>query len=89
MTSWSLNCSRMSSQMGVGGSSSIAADCQLLQYNEAQSGILHTIASMLFSRCCNLCSRQSLSFGDSKKLEHLRGGFGVGVFHGGGNCVEN
>jgi hypothetical protein len=50
MTSWSLNCSRMSSQIGVGGSSAMAGgvlDFDLL--GAAQGELKLTVAAMFVS----------------------------------------
>ena len=82
ITSWSLNCSRMSSQMGVGGSSGSAVSrvstslCAPPVY-EAQ----RTILAVLFSRAIDLLCAETLLFLDLEMPQRLSGRLDVCILH--------
>lgn len=85
MTSWSLNCSRMSSQIGVGGSSAMAAMRSVwLGLLRGWSGREHTIAAVLVPQSDDLGIGQTGVLVDLEVGENAVGGMGESVVHGAG-----
>lgn len=81
MTSWSLNCSRTSSQSGVGGSSGIAVALSVLV---PPRGNVHlTVLAIAFAVVVHSLRRKPLAFGHIKMLEDVPAVTGVGLLHDG------
>jgi hypothetical protein len=88
MTSWSLNCSRMSSQMGVGGSSASAVVSlrQPLCASYTCCLVQHTIFTMLLAQSPDLLLREALVLCYLEIPERLCRRFGVCILHASSNA---
>lgn len=81
MTSWSLNCSRMSSQMGVGGSSgSATTGCQCPRTWSAW-GASRTVLAMLCAQRLDLLLVQALLLRHTEVPQRLGRCFCVCILH--------
>ncbi len=80
MTSWSLNCSRMSSHSGVGGSSGIAENSQFVLCDSYWIRMPTIFAVFLQGRLdSQVC--EAVRLRDAKVLEHLLGRANESVVH--------
>ena len=81
MTSWSLNCSRMSSQMGVGGSSGSAVPARQSCPPHRLLEPSHTILAVLLAQALDLLLRETFFFCYLEMLERLCRRLGVCILH--------
>lgn len=82
-TSWSLNCSRMSSQMGVGGSSGSAVtwSARVPSSSFPIQCMPRTISAMLVPQALHLRLRETAVLGHLEMFERLSGRPCIGILH--------
>lgn len=87
-TSWSLNCSRMSSHSGVGGSSGSSADRSENGGHNLATGSGRTVFTVKLSMFRSGSRRQTLGAVHRIVLQHLFRGCGPGSFHVAGPVIS-